>query len=341
LKKLRVLVLMHEELVPPESLEGMSEREIMQIAMEYDVRHALRELGHEIQVLGVKDELGPIRTAIREWQPHITFNLLMHFRGIGVYDAYVVSYLELLRCPYTGCNPRGLMLCNDKVLAKKILGWHRILTPRFAVFPRSQRVSLPARLSFPLFVKSAAEHSSLGIAQASVVHDEAALRERVAFVHRTVGTDAIAEEYIEGRELTISVMGNQRLQAFPIWELTFQNLPEGAAAIATSKLKWDVDYQARVGARSAPARRLPEGKPEEITRLAKRIYRALGLSGFARIDMRLTEEGRIYVLEANPNPDLCHDEDFAQSAKLASVAYEALIQRLLNLGLRWSAAWRE
>lgn len=341
MRKLRVLVLMHEELVPPESLEGMDERDVMQVAMEYDVRHALGEIGHEVRVLGVKDELGPIRSAIQEWKPHITFNLLMHFRGIGVYDAYVVSYLELLRCPYTGCNPRGLMLCNDKVLAKKILGWHRIPTPRFAVFARGVRVSMPARLHFPLFVKSAAEHSSLGIAQASVVHDEEALRERVAFVHRTVGTDAIAEEYIEGRELTISVMGNQRLQAFPIWELTFRNLPEGAAPIATSKLKWDVDYQERVGARSGPARRLPEGKAEEITRMAKRIYRALGLSGFARIDLRLTEEGRIYVLEANPNPDLCHDEDFAQSAKLAGVAYETLIQRLLNLGLRWSSAWRE
>ena len=340
MRKVRVLVLMHEELVPPESLEGLEEREVMQIAMEYDVRHALRELGHEVQVLGVKDELGPIRRTIQEWQPHVVFNLLMHFRGVGVYDAYVVSYLELLRVPYTGCNPRGLLLCNDKVLAKKILGWHRIPTPRFALFPRGRPVKAPPRLGFPLFVKSAAEHSSLGIAQASIVYDEESLRDRVVFVHRTVGTDAIAEEYIEGRELTISVMGNQRLQAFPIWELTFQNLPEGAAAIATSKLKWDVDYQARVGARSGPARRLPEGKAEEITRMAKRIYRALGLSGFARIDLRLTPEGRIYVLEANPNPDLCHDEDFSQSAKTAGVDYDTLIQRLVNLGLRWAEGWQ-
>lgn len=330
---------MHEELVPPETLAGLSEREKVFVTMEYEVREALLALGHDVRVLGVADELGPIRAAIREFEPHVTFNLLMHFHGIGRYDAYVVSYLELLRCAYTGCNPRGLLLASDKVLSKKILTWHRIPVPRFASFPRGRRVRPPRRLRFPLFVKSAAEHSSLGIAQASVVTDADALAERVEFVHRTVGTDAIAEEYIEGRELSIAILGNQRLRAFPIWEMTFENLPEGARPIATSRAKWDPLYQEKIGVTTGPSLPLPEGKEEEITRMAKRIYRALGLSGFARIDLRLTAEGQIYVLEANPNPDLCREEDFARSADMDGIAYPELIQRILNLGLRWAETW--
>jgi len=339
-KRLRVLILMHEELVPPDSLEGLSEQEVIRIAMEYDVRVALEELGHDVRVLGVKDELGPIRRAIEEWRPHVAFNLLMHFHGIGIYDAYVVSYLELLRCPYTGCNPRGLMLANDKVTAKKILAFHRITTPRFALYRRGRAVRAPARLEFPLFVKSAAEHSSMGIAQASIVHDEAELRERVDFVQRTIGTDAIAEEYVEGRELYVGVMGNRRLEAFPIWELTFDRLPEGSAPIATSKVKWDPEYQERVGVRTARARGLDAEQEAEITRTAKRIYRALGLSGFARIDFRLRPDGRLFVLEANPNPDLCHDEDFAVSAAESGIPYLELVQRIVSLGRRWSAPWK-
>jgi D-alanine-D-alanine ligase len=332
---------MHEELVPPESVDELSDREFLRVAMEYDVGNALRKLGHEVHPLGVRDEIGPIRRAIHDLEPHVVFNLVMHFHGVGLYDAYVVSLLELLRCPYTGCNPRGLMLCNDKVVCKKILGWHRIATPRFAVFPRGRPVRRVPSLAFPLFVKSAAEHSSMGIAQASIVHDPESLRERVDFVHRTVGTDALAEEYIEGRELYVGVIGNQRLQALPTWELTFEKLPSGAAPIATERLKWDRAYQEKIGADTGPARDLPPEIERALPRLAKRIYRILGLSGFARVDLRLAPDGRLYVLEVNPNPDLCHDEDFAESAKAAGIGYEQLIQRLLGLGLRWAAPWRE
>ena len=119
------------------------------------------------------------------------------------------------------------------------------------------------------------------------------------------------------------------------------SLPRGTAPIATSKVKWDLDYQKKLGVKNGPARNLPDGKAEEITRMAKRIYRALGLTGYARIDLRLTPEGRIYVLEANPNPDLCHDEDFSESAKAGGIAYEGLVQRILNLGLRHAEAWNQ
>ena len=341
MRHLRVLVLMHQELVPPASLEGLSHKEINEWRMEWDVLRALERLGHEVLPLGVGDELAPIRNARDEFQPHLAFNLLMHFHDAGVYDSAVVSYLELLKLPYTGCNPRGLFLAGDKALSKKILAYHRIRAPRFAAFPQGRKVrSTPARLQFPLFVKSMSEHASTGISQASIVRDLDALRERVEFIHRNVGTAAIAEEYIEGRELTIGVLGNQRLTVLPLWEWFFDSLPQGAAPIATSRAKWDPAYQKRVGIRTGPAAALPEGKEREIVRLARRIYRSLELSGFARIDLRLDAEDRVWVLEANPNPDLCAAEDFARGAQAIGIEYDQLVQKLLGLGLAYRPAWK-
>lgn len=341
MRKLRILVLMHEELVPPDSIDGLSEQEIAPWKMEYDVIWSLHQLGHEVFPLGIKDELAPIRKAIKEIQPHIAFNLIMHFHDVGMYDAHVVSYLELLKTPYTGCNPRGLILAGDKALSKKILAYHRIPIPGFRVYPMGKKVMAPPKLRFPLIVKSVVEHASVGISQASIVHDEKHLIERVHFVHHNVGTDAIAEEYIDGRELTIGVVGNQRLQVFPIWELSFSNLPVGSAPIATEKVKWDHTYQKKVGVVTERASNLSEQKVKEIARMAKRIYKVLNLSGFARIDLRMTASGQVYVLEANPNPDLCFGEDFAESAEAAGLKYSRLIHKLINLGLSYKPAWKQ
>src|SRR5690606_15796431 len=160
---------------------------------------------------------------------------------------------------YTGCNPRGLMLAHDKALTKMVLRYHRIRVPNFAVLPLGRKVRRPSKLQFPLLVKSLTEEGSVGIAQASIVHDDEKLAERVDFVHRHLGTHAIAEEYIDGRELYVGVLGNQRLQTLPIWELHFPKLREDAPRIATGKVKWDYKYQKKIGIRSSRARNLPEG----------------------------------------------------------------------------------
>jgi D-alanine-D-alanine ligase len=339
-RRLRVLILTHEDLVPPESLAGLSEKEIQSFKKEYDVAEGLRTLGHEVQFLGVSHELQPIRQHVEGFRPHIVFHLLMEFQDIAVYQAHVASYLELLRVPYAGCNPRGLLLARDKALSKKILRYHRIPAPLFHVFRLGHGVRVPKGLGFPLIVKSVEEEASLGIAQASIVEDEEHLRERVAFVHRRLGTDAIAERYIHGRELTVSVLGNERLQTFPIWELFFDNLPAGSRPIATERAKWDRDYQLRAGIGTGPAEDLSEQLARGIAHLAKRAYRALHLSGYARMDLRLTEDGRVYVIEANPNPDLRREEDFAASAAAAGLTYPKLLQRILNLGLSHRSPWR-
>ena len=341
MKRLRVAVLMHAELVPPPTTEGLTEAEMYEWKMEYDVLATLEQLGHEVIGVGVDDDFAPLRAAREEFRPHVVFNLMMHFHQAGIYDSAVVGWLELHKQPYTGCNPRGLLVANDKALCKKVLSYHRIRAPRFMTVSRGRTVrSLPRRLEFPIFVKSRSEHSSTGIAQASIVRDLEQLQERVEFIHRNVGTAALCEEFIEGRELTIGVLGNKRLETGPVFELHMDDLPEGAPNIITSRLKWDVAYQKQVGLRSALAEDLPEGKQREIDQLARRIYRALGLSGFARIDMRLDAEGRIWILEANPNPDICFGEDFAESFERKGYSYKQLLQKLLNLGLRYEAPWR-
>jgi D-alanine-D-alanine ligase len=337
MKRLRILVLMHEDLVPPDSLNGQ-EVTGADWKTEYDVVSTLRMLGHDVKPLGIKSDLGVLRTAIEDWHPHIAFNLLEEFDGVAVYDQNVVSYLELLHVPYTGCNPRGLMLARDKALSKKLFSFHRIPFPDFMVVPQGRTVKRPKWLSFPLIVKSTTEEASLGISQASIVQDDDKLKERVEFIHTSVGTSALIERYIEGRELYVGVMGNGHVHVLPVWELIMDQLPDDARRIATERVKWNRMYQEKYGIRSGEARNLPGGKAEEIQHLAKRVYRALGLSGYARIDVRMDAEGSVYVLEANPNPQIAHDEDFSDSAEKDGYPYKDLLQELLNIGLRWQPA---
>ncbi len=339
MKSLRVLVLMHESLVPPETLKGYSERQIDEFKTEYDVVEYLRKSGHEVRALGLGDNLTDLRSAIMEWKPDVAFNLLEEFQGIVSYDQHVVAFLELMRQPYTGCNPRGLMISRDKALSKQILAYHRIPTPRFVVLRRGQRYRVPAKLKFPLFVKSVSEDASLGISQASVVHDLDHLKDRIQFIHDQTRSDALVEEYIEGREFYVGVMGNQRLQTFPVWELDFGTLPE-LAGIATRKVKWDRAYQKKHGIRTAAAQTLPEGMEGYFDKLSKRIYRALSLSGYARIDFRMRPDGSVFVLEANANPNLSLGEDFAQSARATGVDYGELLGRIMRLGMNYQSPWR-
>lgn len=340
MRRRRVLVLTHEDLVPPESIEGLSDDEIAEWKSEFDVVVTLREQGHEVRPLGVSSDLTPIRDSILHWKPHVAFVLLEEFHGVAIYDQAVVGYLELMRQPYTGCNPRGLMLTHDKGLSKKILSYHRIPTPRFTVFPIGRVVKRPTRFQFPMIVKSLTEDASLGISQASIVHDEDALRERVAFIHQRVHSDALVEQYIEGRELYVGVIGNQRLQTFPVWEMQFDQMPDDVARIATAKVKWDSKYRKRHGIMTGPAKDLDPAVVRQIAQTCKRVYRALHMSGYARMDLRMDAQGRIFVIEANANPNLEYGEDFAESAETVGVAYDQLIQRIVNLGLSYHYPWR-
>jgi D-alanine-D-alanine ligase len=329
MKKLRVLVLLHPEQEPPASPKGFSEQEALAWKTGYDVVKTLRATGHEVRVLGVQHELRPIRDEIENFKADVVFNLLEEFHGETAYDQNVASYLELVRIPFTGCNPRGLMLARGKDLSKKLLSYHRIPVPAFAVFPLRRKVKRPARLQFPLIVKSLSMDASVGIAQKSLVDSDEKLAERVDFIHERLSTAAIAEQYIEGRELYVGVLGNERLRVLPVWELEFGD----GSRIATEKLKFDIKYQEKRGVVQGPAKDLAPEIEARIKRLAKRICRNLELDGYSRIDFRLSAEGVPYFIEANPNPEISRDEVFAESAMHDGLTYSEMLNRILALGL--------
>jgi D-alanine-D-alanine ligase len=333
MRRLRVLVLMNPELVPPDSTEGYTAEEVNVWKTEYDVVSTLRAAGHEVRPLGVQDELKAVRDEIEGFKPHVVFILLEDFHGEVIYDQNVASFLELMQIPYTGCNPRGLMLARGKDMSKTLVHYRRIAVPGFAVFPMGRKIKRPARLALPLIVKSLSEDASLGIAQASVVDTDEKLAERVAFIHERIGTAAIAEQYIEGRELYVGVLGNKRLRVLPVWELKFGSLAEGAWPIATEKVKHDPSYQERVGIVDGPAKGLAPEIYSRIQRIAKRVYRALELDGYARIDFRLSADGVPYFIEANPNPEIAKSQEFATAARHDGLAYPDLLRRILALGI--------
>ncbi len=336
MRPLRVMLLVHATLVPPPDLEDYEDERMARYQTEFDVQEALRLLGHEVRVVGAYDDLAPIREVLEEWRPHIVFNLLEEFAGNPAFDYYVVSYLEMMGVPYTGCGPRGLLLARDKALSKILLAHHGIPVPAFAVFPRggTAPTSLPP---YPLIVKSLMEEGSVGIGRGSVVHSDAQLQRRVALIQRRTGGDAIAEQFIDGRELYVTVIGNRRLTVLPFREIVFAPGDEGGGRVATHRVKWNYAYRERRGIDYRFAHPLPRGMAEHISRLCRRAYRILDLEGYARFDLRIDRGREVYLLEANPNPAIAENEDSAFSAHKAGLPYEMLIQRLINLGLRRAA----
>ena len=331
MRRLRVLVLMHPDFMPPDSTKGYTAREINEWKTEYDIVSTLREVGHDVRPLGVQEEIKPVREEIESFKPHVVFNLLEQFHHEPVYDQHIPSFLELMKIPYTGCNPRGLILARGKDLSKALVHYRRIAVPAFAVFPMRRKVKRPTRLALPLIIKSLNEDGSRGISQASIVDTDEKLAERVAFIHERVGTAAIAEQFIDGRELYVPVLGNNRLRVLPVWELKFGTM--GGQAIATEKVKHDTDYQERVGIEDGPAKNLTPEQRARIQRIAKRIYRTLGLDGYARIDFRLAADGTLYFIEANPNPEIAKSQEFAMAAKHDGLDYPGLLHRILTLGI--------
>jgi len=299
------------------------------------VAAALRQRGHSVDILGVGPSVRPFVEEIERRKPELCFNLV---EQVGDYlngDVAIAAILDLMGIPYTGSGPGELYLASDKALGKKLLAFEDILYPRFAVFSKDAALETGGNLRMPLFVKPLKMDASIGIDGDALVRDSNAMMRRVLLIHDEIGDDALAEEYIDGRELYVGVVGNQKLQALPVWELFFTNMPADARRIATDRVKWSVKYQKKYGIDSGAATELTEDVSSRIQHVCKRAFRALELSGYARIDLRLDETGHVWLLEANPNPQIAKGEDFAASAEKIGIGYDALLQRILNLGLRW------
>ena len=237
-------------------------------------------------------------------------------------------------CPLPAAARPALPFASTRAFRKKFCIITASTCPNFVVIPRGQRIARPKQLKFPILVKPVKEEASYGISQASFVETDEQFRERVAFIHEKHNSDAIAEEYIDGRELYVSLMGNLRLTVFPIRELVFREVPPNEPRIATFKAKWDEEYRKRWGLENTFAEDLDSQLVSHIEETCKRIYRLLTIDGYARIDLRLTPANEVYFIEANPNPILANDEDFALSAGKAGLPYPQLIDRIVRQGIK-------
>jgi D-alanine-D-alanine ligase len=328
--KVLVLFDMARKAAPGETFSPQVLQEKEDKQTEADVLSCLERLGHEVQTLPVFNDVVSIIEKLKEFAPDVVFNLTESFHHNRAHEPNIPALLELMRVRYTGAKPDGLILCKDKALAKKVLLYHRLRVPHFVISPESRPLKRLKRFVFPAFVKPVGEESSDGIAKASFAKSEEEALERAHFIHEKFQCDALIEEYIEGRELYLSVMGNRRLTVFPPREIFFEQMPEDEPKFATFKAKWDDAYRKKWGIKNGPARELPEGLQERLTRQARKVYRALKIRGLGRIDVRLTGSGEIVIIEANPNPSLAREEDFAQAAASSGMEYDQLIQKLLD-----------
>lgn len=332
-KKLKVLALFDAIATTTLDQDLSAELKTDDWKTEANVLAALSELGHTTEHLAIFDNLDLLQQKLTAFEPDVIFNLADQFKNNRAFDQHIVSFLAMRGVPFTGCGSTGLTLCKHKAISKKILSYHRIHTAAFTTIARGKRIARPKHLQFPILVKPLKEEASLGISQASFVETDEQFRERVQFIHEKFDNDVIAEEYIEGRELYVSILGNHRLQVFPIRELVFKEVPPDEPKIATYKAKWDEEYRKRWGLQNQFAEGLDPAVVANIERVCKRIYHLLTIDGYARLDLRLTPKNEVYFIEANPNPILAADEDFAESGMKAGLTYPQLIDRIIGLGL--------
>lgn len=295
---------------------------------------ALTGKGHEVRILGLYKKIEPLFEEIKLIRPDVIFNLADVFNDKSHFDKNIASILEMLEIPYTGASPTSLLVCNNKALNKKILSYHRIHVPNFRTYYRNHKIKIPKKLKLPCVVKPLNEEASRGISLASVVDTHEALAERVQFIHNNMNGDAIAEEYIEGREFYVSVFGSKKLTVLPFREMIFGNLSEDEPRIATYKAKWDEAYRKKWQITNEPAKNLDDVVIKKIQDLCKRAYRALEMQCYVRFDIRLTPDKKIYIIEPNANPSLLPDDEFVLSAKKAGISFDQLVDRLITLALK-------
>lgn len=329
-QKLDIVVLMDAACIPEDDRDFMLEEP--EPTTEHHVVNALRGLGHAVRILGADHNVGEIVAALTGSRPDLVFNLTEVFRGNRRHDANIAALLEMLDIPFTGTGSTGLMLCRGKDLCKQLLSLHKIRVPGFVTLAPGRRTRVPRALRFPMVVKPAYTDGSEGIAKASLVNNLEELQQRTRLVHERWQQAALAEEYINGRELYVSIMGNNRLTVLPPREIFLPRETEGPA-LATYRVKWDYAYRDKWNIRFGPAQLEPDVMAG-ITRTCKKVFRILQLKDYARIDVRLTPEDRMFILEVNPNPDIAYGDEVAESAEKAGIGYHALIDRIIRLAMR-------
>lgn len=334
-KKLKVLMLFNSPYQKPRGYDYKEEfADPENMYTENDVYQALKANGCEVSILGLYDTLTPLLEEIAQNRPDVIFNLVEVFDDKTHLEKNMAALLEMLGIPYTGAGADNMFVCGNKGLNKKILAFHKVKVPRFYTFYRHRKVWLPQKLKLPAVIKPLSEEASRGISQASIADSEEAFLERVRFIHDSMNMDAIAEEYIDGREFYVTIIGNKRLKVLPLRELIFGELPEDAR-IATYKAKWDDLYRERWGIKSVYAGKLANGLEKEIIDVCKRAYRAMDIRSYLRFDIRVSSDGKVHIIEANANPCIARIDEVAQSAAKAGIAYDQLIKTIVHLALEY------
>ena len=296
-----------------------------------EIFEALGKLGHEPSYL-VVDGTDPSLLAVARCNADLIFNLTESYAGDDTKDMHLAAYLELLDKPYTGADPHGLYLAQDKSLAKKVFAFHKIRTPFFAVSYKG-RLGHAHDIEFPLIVKPASEDGSIGIDASSVVGSVKELMEKIHYIQAEFDSPALIEEYIEGREIYAAILGEEAPEPLPLVEMDLSKLPNGTPRIASGEVKGEKDSDVYKRARSRVVEDLDEKLAAKIQERAVAAYRALKLRDYGRIDLRLTDKGEIYVLEANPNPWLSSGAEFAMAARASGRTYTDMLRDIVDLAM--------
>ena len=306
-------------------------------AKEYDVvvsqvARALRKLGHRVSIMAVYNDVRKLLAGLSRRKPDLVFNLAEWFGENVSGDMLVAALLESQGLRYTGSGPGELYLSQDKSLTKKLLGYEEILYPRFAVFSQDADFETGGNLRMPLFVKPLRADASIGIGRKSLVSDATSLMRQVASIHKEVGDAALAEEYIEGREFYVGVLGNVRAQALPPVEVDFTGFPEGAPKILDNRAKWNERSAEYKGTKSVMAD-IPDELRARLQEVSCDAYRALRVRDYGRVDLRVTASGDIYVIEVNASCYLEKSSEFAMSAAAMGIDFNALIGRIVDAAM--------
>ncbi len=301
---------------------------------EYEVADALLANGHDVRLVGVHDDFPHLLERLAEFGPDLVFNCAEGFQEDSTLDYVFAGVLEAEGYRYTGSPPFALLLTRDKAASKKVLAFHGIRVPGFVTYRPGDAVT-PPDFAFPMIVKPLEEDASVGISQASVVQTPDALAERVRFVHDRFQQTAIVEEFLDGRELYVSVLGNDdHLDILPIVEMTFDKAKtRPVERIATRLAKWDIPYRDRKGIKNVFARPIAQIARERIDTICRTAFRALELRDYARFDLRLTPDNEVWVLEANANPYISFGHDTPNAAEKAGMDYNAFIEHIVREAL--------
>jgi len=300
---------------------------------EYDVARALMAGGHDVLMIGIGDDVSPLLTKLAAFQPKLVFNGCEGFRKNARHEYAIAALLDMYGYRYTGSSPTALLVARNKSLTKKVLAFHNIRVPAFAEFHEGDALVRPSELRFPLIVKPLLEDASIGIAQASVVEDDASLKQRVEFIHAKYHQAAIVEELVEGREVYVGLIGNDELEVLPLTEMTFGEPETTEHRIATYKAKWDEEYRKKKQIKNVFAKGVSEQLTTRIGEICRTAFHALWLQDYGRVDVRLAHDDEVYVLEVNPNPFIADEHELAEAAKKSGLKYNAFIQRIVDEAL--------